>query len=285
MLIDDRGNARWLAIGGLILMASACAACALLTILLTGAYGGQTVRLRNPFNAAQPTFIAQPATTTDGTTSTTTTGSGTTGGSSGGASTTTTGSGTTGSSSGGASTTTTGGNSVANTGSAAAYLPTLIGFTTANASTIEGAFNLVAAQGGFGAQSDPNAFSAQSLGLGELATSILISRIDDFIACYRNTGAVDAQIYIQSNLSAIVSGEIPPVGAVVVVNEDRLRESLIACAVSPNDPSAFSAQSDNQPCGNVGSFTANGQRFTYLYAGSSSAFCAPVASHFARLGG
>lgn len=281
-MFGDQISARWIAIAGVLFAMSACAACLLLVLVLNSVYGGQTVAFRNPL--APPTSTPLPRPTNTPVTS----GGGVT------APGTDTGSGQTGADvddvpgadSGGFAPPQTGGGSVPSGTSAANYLPSFPGYTAANASSIQGAIDLIAGQGGFSSQSADGAeFSAQSLELGAIATSIIVSRVDDFIACYRDVGAVEAQVYIQTDISTLLAGGVPPLGAIAVINQDQLRENLVACAVSPNDPNAFSAQSANQPCGNFGTFTRSGDTFTYLYAGTSSEFCSLAANYFNQFGG
>ncbi len=284
-MMENKSNARWIAIVGGLFFVSACAACLILTVLLSSAYGGETVRLRNPF--APPTLAVAQQPTGDNTGNN----SGNAGGGSsdGGATT----GGNTGSTGGltGGNTGSTGGNtgstggasnggSVPVSGNASEYLPSLSGYTTADASSIEGALNLVLGSD-FGAQSaDGDTFSAQSVSISGIAATVLVSRLDEFVQCYQDSGAVDGRVYIRADLATIAAGGIPPMGAVVVANNDRLRENIVACAVSPNDPGSFSAQSANEPCGNFGTFTANNDSFTYVYAGTSSAFCSAIESYF-----
>jgi hypothetical protein len=274
-LYGNKNTARWLAIVGVVVSLSACAACLLVLLVLNTAYGGQTVALRNPFAApivpdngnsgnsgstggGAPSAAASPGGGVSGTTD-----NGTSPGTSG--------------SSGGSVSSAPG----AAGSSTAAYIPTLSGYATANASTIQGAFDLIASTNGFASQSadDPNSFSAQSLSLGAIATSLIVSRVDEFIACYRDVGAVEAQVYIRNDLAAIAAGEVPPLGAVAVINQDRLRDNLVACAVSPNDPNSFSAQAA-QPCGDFGQFSAAGDTFTYLYAGTDTQFCDAIETYY-----
>lgn len=264
-MIDNAGNARWIAIVGVFVIISACAACALLALLLSSAYGGQTVVLRNPF--AAPTQINSVNNSGGSTGGTTSSGGQVSGGGTGGTT------------SGGGQV---GGGSTGNTTAPATLLPTLSGYTTANTSSISGALNLITSGGGFGAQSaDPNAFSAQSV--EAIVTSVLVSRLDEFIGCYQRSGAIDARIYIKADVVSVLSGAVPPIGAVAIINQDRLQQSLISCAVSPNS-NTFSAQSV-QLCGNYGSFSSAGSNYTYLYAGTAQEFCTAVQSHYAAFGG
>jgi hypothetical protein len=262
--IEDFTSARWIAIVGGVVLMSTCAALALLLILLNSAYGGETVRLRNPL--APP---AAPVTNNTDNSETqnnapNNTGSNNTSGAQ----------------------TTNPSNPVAGTSQqATAYLPQLNGYSAVDTNSVTEALTFITGSADFLAQAESSAetFSAQSL--SGIATTLIVSQLDEFIDCYLATGAVDARIYIKYDVQTLVSGGVPPMGAVVVANQDQLVNSLMACAVSPNDPNSFSAQSANQPCGSVGNFSAAGDTFTYLYAGSGTEFCNAVAAHFGTFGG
>jgi hypothetical protein len=279
-MFGNQTNARWIAIAGLLFAMSACAACLLLVLVLNLTYGGQTVAFRNPL--APPTATPRPTATQvigGGSAGEQTNGGGDvaapgTGGSPSSNQTS------------GVTESGTSGGAVPSGASAANYLPSFPGYSTANAASIQGAINLIAGTGGFSGQSADGAeFSAQSLELGAIATSVLVSRVDDFIACYRDVGAVEARVYVQTDVSTLLSGGVPPLGAIAVINQDQLRENLIACAVSPNDPDGFRAQSANQPCGDFGSFRRSGDTFTYLYAGTSNEFCSLAENYYNQFGG
>ncbi len=262
-MFGDNTSSRWLAIVGVGVLLSTCAACMLVLVLLTSAYGGQTIRLRNPFAPPAPPVVSNntPSETINnsGTAPNQTNNSGTA-----------------------PNQTNNGGNVVNTSGDAAAFLPSLSGYTRADASSITGALDLVIGADFSAQAAEGDSFSAQSL--SGIATSILVSRLDEFIQCYQRSGAVDGRVYIKADVAAVLSGAIPPMGAVVVANQNRLRDSLVGCAVTPNDPNSFSAQSANQPCGNIGNFEANGETLTYLYAGSATDFCTAVEAHFSAYG-
>lgn len=268
----SRMDTRVITLVATMLIASVCGAVCLFVFLLSNAWGGRTVDLSIPSFGGQPTEVVSSS---GGGVDTSTGGSNqSSGGSvnapnSGGASAPVTSGGNTGSS------------APVTTGDASALLPTLSGYTATEASTINGAINLIMQGSGFSAQSaDETTFSAQSL--SAIATSVLVARIDDFIACYRRTGAVDARVYVGTDVASILAGEVPPLGAVAVVNQDRLRDSLTTCAISPND--GFSAQAADV-CSDLGNFTLNGESITYVYAGSAQDFCNAVDRHFAQYGG
>ena len=154
---------------------------------------------------------------------------------------------------------------------AATYLPgtdVLSGYTITEAASITEAITSVA-ETGADALSNP-------------AISAAITRVDAFIACYQETGAVAANIYTQTDLAGILSGGslVPGAGAVAVVNQDLVAENFVACATS----SGFSAQSATEICQGNGSFTAAGDTFRYIYIATKADFCSSVESHFAAAG-
>jgi hypothetical protein len=260
MLFNSEGNGRWIAIAGLMVIFGTCMAFLVLVLVLTSVYSGRRVELGNgrevaQFNAgnifnwgnAPALPTAHPNTNT-----------------------------------------VTSPNTATNTNSTGAtYLPTLNGYAVADTGSLTSAFDFLAGSGVLGAQSaSSTTFSAQSLTLTGIATSFLVQQVDDFIACYRRVGAVNAQVYILSDIATLLSGSTPSMGAVAVVNQDLLRNNLLACALQPNDPNSFSAQSaEAQPCGNIGSFVKNGQTLTYVYAGTDATFCNQVQNYYTALGG
>ncbi|MEL6151252.1 MAG: hypothetical protein AAFR56_16625, partial [Chloroflexota bacterium] len=57
-MVDNKENARLIAIVGLVVVMATCMACFLVVVVFNSAYGGETIALRNPF--APPT-VAAPA--------------------------------------------------------------------------------------------------------------------------------------------------------------------------------------------------------------------------------
>lgn len=152
--------------------------------------------------------------------------------------------------------------------SAGAFLPTLSGYTVTGASSISDA---LAAAAGEGAEQ-----------LGNPVVEQAVTRVDNFIQCYQDVGAVAANIYTQVDVDQILAGDVPSAGAVAVVNQDRVRENLLACITGSGD---FAAQSAPTLCQGSGSFESGGDMFTYVYAGTDDGFCSAVQSHFAQYGG
>jgi hypothetical protein len=149
-------------------------------------------------------------------------------------------------------------------GAAGNYLPTVDGYTVTEADSISEA---ISAAAGTGADALNNELVSQ-----------VVERVDTFVTCYSEVGAVAANVYTKLDLADLLAnGFAPSVGAVAVVNQDRLRENLVACASQ-----GFAAMSADGPtiCQSSGNFTANEDTFTYIYIASDQAFCDTVQTHF-----
>lgn len=114
-----------------------------------------------------------------------------------------------------------------------------------------------------------------SLATGNLLGSVAINRLQALADCYREVGAVDARVYTQLNISQ------PVVGALAIVNQDRITQNFVNCAVGG---SAQSRSTEPEPCIGTGSFTANNNNYTYIYAASDQALCNEFTTHFAQFG-
>lgn len=152
---------------------------------------------------------------------------------------------------------------------AQSFLPTLDGYSATEADSITEALSAAAGEGA-------DIF-------GNEGVQVIVDRLDTFVACYQDVGAVSARVYTQANLGSLLGGNVPSVGAVAVVNQDRVRENFVACATG-GQQQGFSAQSVSvEPCTGNGSFTSGGDSFSYIFAGSSGEFCNAVQNHFAGI--
>jgi hypothetical protein len=158
------------------------------------------------------------------------------------------------------------GDSASDPQSAQNMLPNLTGYNRTDADSIT---NAITAAGG-----------SASLISGNVPAAALISRIDTMIQCYQEVGAVAANVYTQGDLSTVVTGQVPKVGAVAVINQERLVNNFLPCAVGGG--SGMSAQSV-QPCGGSGTKEVQGETIHYLYAGTAEDFCQTVQAHFDNL--
>jgi hypothetical protein len=154
--------------------------------------------------------------------------------------------------------------------SAQSFLPDIAGYTRTDADSLTNA--ITAATGG------------ASLLSGNVALAAGIAKIDDMMQCYQDVGAVAAQVYTEADLGAVLQGQIPSVGALAVINEDRLERNFLNCALSQNR--GLSAQAASiEPCFGSGSVTVNEEKIDYLYAATTPGLCSSFQNHFDSLGG
>jgi hypothetical protein len=154
------------------------------------------------------------------------------------------------------------GNTASDPSAVQQFLPNLPGYTRTSASSIAQA---VTAVGG-----------SASLITGNPVTAALIAQIDGMIQCYERVGAVSAQIYTESDLGQVLQGEIPTVGALALVNQSRVVNNFLPCALGAMGES-FSAQAV-EPCSGSGQFVANNETILYLYAATNPELCAAFQS-------
>jgi hypothetical protein len=159
-------------------------------------------------------------------------------------------------------------------GAAGNFLPgtdVMTGYTITEAESITDAITAAAGQG--------------ANVLDNAALSLAVERVDAFIECYTDVGAVAANIYTEVDLASILSGGslVPGVGTVAVVNQDRVQENFIACATA-GDNAAFSAQSATEICQGSGTFTSGDDTFRYIYISTKTDFCTATENHFAAIG-
>jgi len=96
--------------------------------------------------------------------------------------------------------------------------------------------------------------------------------------------ATASQASARDDLADALGGNVTPsMGAVAVVNQDRVRENLISCVTSGGNDEGFSAQSAPSLCQASGNFSTGGDTFTYIYISTDDAFCTAVDNHFAGI--
>jgi len=112
-----------------------------------------------------------------------------------------------------------------------------------------------------------------SLISGNPLTAGLVAQIDGMITCYANVGAVAARVYVQANVGVLLAGDIPSAGALAVVNQDRVVNNFLPCALGQG-AQALSAQGAGvQPCSGSGQFVVEGETLLYLYAATDPGLC------------
>jgi hypothetical protein len=151
---------------------------------------------------------------------------------------------------------------------ARALLPQISGYTRTDADSITDA--LAATGAGAAALS------------GNLIVAGAIAQIDRMLQCYREVGAVAASVYTQLDIGSLLQNQVPRVGAVGVINQDRLVNNFMNCAVGR--AGGFSAQgAEIEPCGGSGSLVINNETIHYVYAATVPQLCQEFQLHFDRL--
>ena len=157
------------------------------------------------------------------------------------------------------------GNIAGDTLSAQRLLPNLANFSAADVdTTLDGAF---AAVGG-----------AALVG-GQIGVTAFVAKAEQILQCFQDRGALAARFYKEDQANS----PVPKVGAVMVINQSRITQELINCALGGQEGQA-SAQSLNiEPCASAGTITYQGDTISYVYAGSHPDVCALYELHFENL--
>ncbi len=160
------------------------------------------------------------------------------------------------------------GTDTADQGAAAGlFLPAPTGYVRSDAASISDA---LATLGG----------GASLLG-GNPALAVAISSLEGMIQCYQDVGAVAAGIYTPESLGNLLQGQAFSLGAVAVINQDRLSRNFLNCALGDL---GFSAQADAlQICSGSGSLLVASETIHYLYAATDSLLCQTFQTHFDAL--
>jgi len=165
---------------------------------------------------------------------------------------------------GGAVSVPTTGDSANDVSSASQFLPTLGGYlTVADAGSISDALTAIGAPA--------------SILTGNPIAAAAFAQVDGMIGCYQNVGALAAKVYVQTDIGAVVAGQVPRVGAMAVINQDRLANNFLPCALGSEGSNRFGAQGAEeqiQPCTGSGTFSVNNETLTYVYAATNPDLCA-----------
>lgn len=152
------------------------------------------------------------------------------------------------------------GNTAQDAQSAQRLLPNLATYTASDVDTaIDGAFTAV---------------GGAALAGGQVEITAAVAKAEQIIQCFQDRGAIAAKFYTENTQSDLV----PKVGAVLVLNQTRINQEFLNCALGGQEES-FSAQTV-EPCANSGSFTYQGDSITYVYLGSHPDVCGLFNQHF-----
>lgn len=152
--------------------------------------------------------------------------------------------------------------------SAQMFIPSLEGYVQSDASSITDAITTL---GG-----------SASLLSGNPGLTAAIAVIDGLIECYENVGAIAAGIYTRPVLDSLAQGRGFSVGALAVINQERLARNFLACALPESD--LFSAQAETmEPCSGSGALLIANEHIHYLYAATDPLLCLAFQNHFDAL--
>ncbi len=118
---------------------------------------------------------------------------------------------------------------------------------------------------------------------GNLPVAGAIAKIDQMVQCYQDVGAVAANTYVQLDVSSIIGrGGIPSAGVVAVINQTRVVDNFLSCALGSGS-NARAQSAELEPCSGSGSFVYQGDTITYLYAATDFQLCQYFQQHFNNL--
>ena len=159
------------------------------------------------------------------------------------------------------------GNEANDANSAQRLLPNLAGYSASDIdATIDGAF---AALGG-----------AALVG-GQFGLTAVIAKAEQILQCFQDRGALAARFYQHSDTTLTA----PKVGASLVINQSRINQELINCALGGQEDNASAQSFSIEPCASAGTLTYAGDTISYVYVGSHPDVCAVFQLHFDNLAG
>lgn len=151
--------------------------------------------------------------------------------------------------------------------SAQRLLPNLAGYTVTDVdATIDGAFTAV---------------GGAALVSGQVAITAAIAKIEQVLQCFQDRGAIAARFYTEADPASIV----PLAGAVLVINQSRINQELINCALGGQEERPTAQTITFEPCAQAGTFNYQGDTVSFVYVGSHATVCALYEQHFTNLSG
>lgn len=152
------------------------------------------------------------------------------------------------------------GNTAQDAQSAQRLLPNLAAYTASDVDTaLDGAFTAV---------------GGAALVGGQVQVTAAVAKAEQIVQCFQDRGAIAAKFYTETTQSDLV----PKVGAVLVLNQTRINQEFLNCALGGQEES-FSAQSV-EPCTDSGNFVYQSDSISYVYLGSHPDVCALFNQHF-----
>jgi len=159
------------------------------------------------------------------------------------------------------------GNIAGDAQSAQRLLPNLAAYTATNVdAAIDGAFTAV---------------GGAALVGGQVALTAAVAKIEQVLQCFQDRGAIAAKFYTETH----PTGAVPLVGAVLVINQTRINQELINCALGGQEGLPSAQTIAIEPCAHAGTFDYQGNTISFVYVGSHPQVCALYEQHFNNLTG
>ncbi len=157
------------------------------------------------------------------------------------------------------------GNEADDAKSAQRLLPNLAQYSASDIdATVDGAF---AAVGG-----------AALMG-GQLGLTAVIAKAEQILQCFQDRGALAARFYQHSDTTLTA----PKIGASLVINQSRVNQELINCALGGQENSASAQAFSIEPCASAGTLAYQGDTISYIYVASHPDVCDVFQLHFDNL--
>ncbi len=157
------------------------------------------------------------------------------------------------------------GNEADDAKSAQRLLPNLVGFSASDIdATVDGAF---AAVGG-----------AALMG-GQFGLTAVIAKAEQILQCFQDRGALAARFYQHSDTTLTA----PKIGASLVINQSRVNQELVNCALGGQEEGASAQNFSIEPCASAGTLGYEGDTISYVYVGSHPDVCDVFQLHFDNL--
>ena len=99
---------------------------------------------------------------------------------------------------------------------------------------------------------------------GQVGITAAVAKVEQVLQCFQDRGALAARFYSETQ----TDGQLPKIGAVLVINQSRINQEMINCALGGQEDSHASAQAiDIEPCASAGTLEYQGDRISYVYVG------------------
>jgi hypothetical protein len=145
------------------------------------------------------------------------------------------------------------GDSANDASSAQNQLPSFAAYTSTDAENVKDAL--------------ARALQVGSIGTGNLISAALIERLNTVADCLGNVGALAGRVYSSVNP--------PAAGLLVLVNNERMANNFLSCALNPSAQAQTEGRQAVEPCASNGTYTdpANGVSYTYIYVATDPSMC------------